>query len=78
MTFNFKATRPGDILFTLTTTLSLRQWVEVRDALIKAEGSWHGAVGEMTRAINDLVRQSSEVYEPKTKAADQTQNAADT
>lgn len=61
MKATFAVENPGDVAFTLTVTMTLNEWQDIRGAL--GNGSSSGAVG-IRAAIWDMVAQATEKLSP--------------
>ena len=62
---SFKVEKSGDVEFTLTYTLNLRQWQVVSAGLSK--GSYHHATADLNDAIRDMTHQATQVFQPEAK-----------
>lgn len=60
MKIKMKATTPDDIEFTLSATMSLKGWKEIRKELADSHRS---PVWEFREQISDAIRQTEKVYE---------------
>jgi len=60
------AVDPGKIEFEVTIRLSLAGWEALREHIVGSKGSeWvHYPMGDIVRAIPDMVRQAETVFEP--------------
>lgn len=54
-----KVTAPDSVDFTLSVTMPLREWRELAGQLSERWPSW-----ELSRAINDMVRQATREFVP--------------
>lgn len=63
MKTSLKVTRPNEIEFTLTATMTLARWLELQEQLSQKWPSW-----ELSAAITDMLSQANKVYLPKETA----------
>ncbi len=62
----FQVERPDDIRMRMTLVMPLSRWREVAAALEKSgEPTHYGALGEVCRAIQNMVWQAQQHWEPK-------------
>lgn len=62
MKASFTCENPGDTIFTLTVSLSLRTWIELRDRVPETWPGW-----ELRDAIGDMIAQATEKFYPKSE-----------
>lgn len=58
--FEMSVIRPGEIQFELRATMTLKEWMEIMEAL--KDVSMFGVSGELREAIRGMLRQVREVY----------------
>jgi len=58
-----KCEKPGDILYTMTITMSAEHWEKLRDQL-SGNPSWQWPASDITRKVDDLLGQARKVYWP--------------
>lgn len=64
MEFRLKCEKPGDILYTLTATMTADQWEKVRERLQEANAPCFEPGGQLIDAINNLLTQARRIYWP--------------
>jgi hypothetical protein len=61
----FKAKAPEKIEFTLTATMTLREWRKVKDQLVNAERKYvEHPMSTLSNEISDMIIQAERVYYP--------------
>ena len=66
MDVRLKVEKPEDIVYTMTITMTAKNWEELRDQLKTA---WPSS--RLGYAINDLLAQARKVYWPNSKETDE-------
>ena len=64
MDFRLKCEKPGEILYTLTATMTADQWEKVRERLDAANAPPYEPAGQLTSAITNLLSQARRIYWP--------------
>lgn len=65
MKCRLKCEKPGEIVYTLTVTMSADQWEKLRCQLQEGSSSYLYPVADMVSQINDLLGQARKVYWPQ-------------
>ena len=66
MDFRLKCEKPGEILYTLTATMTADEWEKVRERLDKGDTPYYEPGGKLVNAISNLLSQARKIYWPET------------
>lgn len=69
MDFRLKCEKPGEILFTLTATMTADEWEKVRERLDCSGTPYFEPGGKLRSAINNLLGQARRIYWPTQDSA---------
>ena len=61
----FKAEKPESHQYTMTITMSLEDWMQVRDELCGAKGYSGFPSSKVVRLIDDMTSQAKKIYWPE-------------
>jgi len=64
MECRLKCEKPGEIVYTMTITMSADQWCTLRDQLQEAKTNYIWPASDLVRQITDLLGQARKVYWP--------------
>lgn len=63
--FRLKCEKPEEIVYTLTATMTAKEWEEIRESLHTTTAPhWH-PTGQLICAINNLLGQARKIYWPE-------------
>lgn len=65
MECRLKCEKPGDIIYTLTVTMSAGDWELLRDQIDRASGAIPWPMSTLRSHITDLLGQARKIYWPR-------------
>lgn len=68
MKSTFEATKPNEIEFSLTVTMTLKEWVNLKAQMSKDWPSW-----KLSAAISDMVLEATRTFRPKVTTEAETE-----
>ena len=64
MEFRLRCEKPEEIVYTITATMTAKEWEEIRESLDASKAPhWHPA-GKLINAITDVLAQARKIYWP--------------
>ena len=67
MDCRLKCEKPGEILYTLTVTMTASEWERLREQLREGKNSYCYPAQGLVDYIDDLLGQARKIYWPQTK-----------
>lgn len=77
MEFRLKCEKPGEIVYTLTATMTADEWEKVRENLTEGNAAYYEPGGKLKNAITDLLAQARKIYWPNDPSASKAASQAD-